>query len=131
MLDPVMVNTQAGQCGRCRGEVGVAGRVCQHCRLDEQFVGWEVRIYSLQTHAMAAGQAVTAEEAIIRVSPLFALPTVSASSDQVISHLGRGWRGGGKGVNQPVGAQTSWKVCEWNGNPLHLMVLVSSSLRHL
>ncbi|KAL0055911.1 hypothetical protein WJX82_005648 [Trebouxia sp. C0006] len=57
---------QAGQCGRCRGELGVAGRVCQHCRLDEQFVGWEVRIYSLQTHAMAAGQAVTAEEAIIR-----------------------------------------------------------------
>lgn len=60
---------QAGQCGRCRGELGVAGRVCQHCRLDEQFVGWEVRIYSLQTHAMAAGQAVTAEEAIIRVTP--------------------------------------------------------------
>lgn len=59
---------QAGQCGRCRGELGVVGRVCQHCRLDEQFVGWEVRIYSLQTHAMAAGQAVTAEEAIIRVS---------------------------------------------------------------
>ncbi|KAL0019181.1 hypothetical protein WJX77_000293 [Trebouxia sp. C0004] len=57
---------QAGQCGRCRGELGVAGRVCQHCRLDEQFVGWEVRIYSLQTHAMVAGQAVTAEEAIIR-----------------------------------------------------------------
>ena len=59
---------QAGKCGRCRGELGVAGRVCQHCRLDEQFVGWEVRIYSLQTHAMAAGQAVTAEEAIARVS---------------------------------------------------------------
>ncbi|KAL3154030.1 hypothetical protein ABBQ32_013581 [Trebouxia sp. C0010 RCD-2024] len=57
---------QAGQCGQCRGELGVAGRVCQHCRLDEQFVGWEVRIYSLQTHAMAAGQAVTAEEAVIR-----------------------------------------------------------------
>ncbi len=71
MLDPVMVDVQAGQCGRCRGELGVAGRVCQHCRLDEQFVGWEVRIYSLQTHAMAAGQAVTAEEAIIRVSPHF------------------------------------------------------------
>ena len=58
---------QAGQCARCRGELGVAERVCQHCRLDEQFVGWEVRIYSLQTHAMVAGQAVTAEEAIIRV----------------------------------------------------------------
>jgi len=68
-LHPVMLDAQAGQCGRCRGELGVAGRVCQHCRLDEQFVGWEVRIYSLQTHAMAAGQAVTAEEAIIRVCP--------------------------------------------------------------
>ena len=64
----VLGGMQAGQCGRCRGMLGVAGRVCQHCRLDEQFVGWEVRIYSLQTHAMAAGQAVTAEEAIIRVS---------------------------------------------------------------
>ena len=64
----MVVGAQAGQCGRCRGELGVAGRVCQHCRLDEQFVGWEVRIYSLQTHAMAAGQAVTAEEAIIRVN---------------------------------------------------------------
>lgn len=85
MLDPVMLDAQAGQCGRCRGELGVAGRVCQHCRLDEQFVGWEVRIYSLQTHAMAAGQAVTAEEAIIRVSPLFALPTLSALSDPPIS----------------------------------------------
>ena len=63
-----MFHLQAGQCGRCRGELGVQGVVCQHCRLDEQFVGWEVRIYSLQTHAMAAGQAVTAEEAIIRVS---------------------------------------------------------------
>lgn len=62
-----VLGLQAGQCGRCRGELGVAGRVCQHCRLDEQFVGWEVRIYSLQTHAMAAGQAVTAEEAIITV----------------------------------------------------------------
>ena len=64
----VVIGMQAGQCGRCRGELGVAGQVCQHCRLDEQFVGWEVRIYSLQTHAMAAGQAVTAEEAIIRVN---------------------------------------------------------------
>ena len=64
----VVVGVQAGQCGRCQGELGVAGRVCQHCRLDEQFVGWEVRIYSLQTHAMAAGQAVTAQEAIIRVN---------------------------------------------------------------
>ena len=42
--------------------------MCQHCRLDEAFVGWEVRMYSLQTHAMAAGGAVTAEEAIVRVS---------------------------------------------------------------
>lgn len=75
----VLGGLQAGQCGQCRGELGVTGRVCQHCRLDEQFVGWEVRIYSLQTHAMAAGQAVTAEEAIIRVSTPGGPPTCSGA----------------------------------------------------
>ncbi len=78
-----MLDAQAGQCGRCRGELGVAGRVCQHCRLDEQFVGWEVRMYSLQTHAMAAGQAVTAEEAIIRVCP----PSCRANYHHSISFI--------------------------------------------
>ncbi|KAK9810177.1 hypothetical protein WJX72_006177 [[Myrmecia] bisecta] len=63
-LDPVLVE-QAGQCGRCRGsELGVAGRVCPHCRLDEQLLAWEVRLFSLQTRAMAAGQEISAEEAI-------------------------------------------------------------------
>ena len=105
MLDPVMLDAQAGQCGRCRGELGVAGRVCQHCRLDEQFVGWEVRIYSLQTHAMAAGQAVTAEEAIIRVSPLFALPTLSALSDPIrlCACCGGGRRRGSARVHKQSG----------------------------
>ena len=59
---------QAGQCGRCRAELGLTGRVCAHCRVDEMFLAWEVRLFSLQTRAMAAGQAVTAEEAIRRVS---------------------------------------------------------------
>lgn len=78
---------QAGQCGRCRGELGVAGRVCQHCRLDEQFVGWEVRIYSLQTHAMAAGQAVTAEEAIIRVIPATSCPLCNCVYIYIHTHV--------------------------------------------
>ena len=58
---------QAAQCARCRAELGVSGRVCRHCRLDEAFLVWEVRLFSLQTHAMTAGQEVTAEEAIQRV----------------------------------------------------------------
>jgi len=93
VLDPVMLDVQAGQCGRCRGELGVAGRVCQHCRLDEQFVGWEVRIYSLQTHAMAAGQAVTAEEAIIRVRPTNSSSFIWSYQQSIGCLLGGG-RGG-------------------------------------
>jgi hypothetical protein len=35
---------QAGSCGRCRSELGQAGRLCEHCQLDELLVGedpWE------------------------------------------------------------------------------------------
>ncbi|KAK9841676.1 hypothetical protein WJX74_009916 [Apatococcus lobatus] len=60
---PEMVE-QAGHCGRCRAELGVQGSVCQHCHLDDLFLAWEVRLYSLQTRAAAAGGFVTAEDAI-------------------------------------------------------------------
>jgi hypothetical protein len=51
---------QAGQCGRCRAEMGVAGLVCRHCRLDEGMRRWEVRLFSLHTRALVAGTLVSA-----------------------------------------------------------------------
>ncbi|KAK9861981.1 hypothetical protein WJX84_009317 [Apatococcus fuscideae] len=60
---PQMVE-QAGHCGRCRSEMGVQGSVCKHCHLDDLFLAWEVRLYSLQTRAAAAGGLVTAEDAL-------------------------------------------------------------------
>jgi hypothetical protein len=50
---------QAGQCGRCRAETGVAGLVCRHCRLDEGMRWWEVRLFSLHTRALVAGTMVS------------------------------------------------------------------------
>jgi hypothetical protein len=50
---------QAGQCGRCRAEMGVAGLVCRHCRLDEGMRRWEVRLFSLHTRALVAGTMVS------------------------------------------------------------------------
>ncbi len=58
---------QAGHCGRCRSEMGVQGSVCKHCHLDDLFLAWEVRLYSLQTRAAAAGGLVTAEDALRQV----------------------------------------------------------------
>jgi E3 ubiquitin-protein ligase SHPRH len=52
---------QAGQCGRCRAEMGVAGLVCRHCRLDEGMRRWEVRLFSLHTRALVAGTLVSGE----------------------------------------------------------------------
>lgn len=59
---------QAGQCGRCRAELGESGRVCRHCRLDERWLAWEMRIYSVHTRALVAGTAVSAEDALRQVS---------------------------------------------------------------
>jgi hypothetical protein len=42
----------------------VSGRVCKHCRLDELFLGWEVRLFSLETRAMRGGKGVSAEDAL-------------------------------------------------------------------
>ncbi|GAB4820920.1 hypothetical protein N2152v2_007966 [Parachlorella kessleri] len=58
---------QAAQCGRCRAETGIPGRVCRHCRLEETFLRWEGRLFSLYAKAGAGagtGGQVTAEEAL-------------------------------------------------------------------
>lgn len=46
-----------------RAELGVRGVVCHHCRLDEMFLTLELRLFSVHTRALTAGQKVTAEEA--------------------------------------------------------------------
>jgi len=33
----------------------VRGRVCGHCRLDEGFFAWELRLFALHTRALTAG----------------------------------------------------------------------------
>jgi hypothetical protein len=58
---------QAGQCGRCRAEMGVAGLVCRHCRLDEGMRRWEVRLFSLHTRALVAGTMVSAVVGLLKV----------------------------------------------------------------
>lgn len=55
---------QAGQCGRCRADLGQAGKVCMHCRLDELLMAWELRLFSLQAHAVNKRGLVTAEDAL-------------------------------------------------------------------
>lgn len=55
---------QAGRCGRCRAELGESGQVCSHCRLDERWLAWEMRLYSVHTRALVAGTAVSAEDAL-------------------------------------------------------------------
>ena len=38
--------------------------MCAHCRLDERWLAWELRLFSLQSRALAAGAAVSAEDAL-------------------------------------------------------------------
>ena len=64
------VPPQAGSCGRCRGDLGVAGRVCAHCKLDTNVLAHEMRLYAVHTRALAAGSVVTAEEALRQVPAL-------------------------------------------------------------
>lgn len=52
---------------RCRAETSVAGRVCRHCRLEEGFLRWEGRAFSLYTKAGAGAGKVTTEEALEKV----------------------------------------------------------------
>jgi hypothetical protein len=38
--------------------MGVLGRVCRHCKLDEGMRTWEARLFQLSTKALAAGAQV-------------------------------------------------------------------------
>lgn len=59
---PEMVE-RAASCERCRGDLGVTGRVCDHCRLDEKLTGWEVRVFAVVASARRAGDRVSVEAA--------------------------------------------------------------------
>ncbi|CAK0735069.1 hypothetical protein CVIRNUC_000523 [Coccomyxa viridis] len=54
----------AATCGRCRAELGEAGRVCRHCRMDDVWIGWETRLFRLEARAMGAGGYVSHEDAV-------------------------------------------------------------------
>lgn len=43
-----------------------AARICRHCRLDETFLAWEVRLFSVVAAEREAGATVSAEEALQR-----------------------------------------------------------------
>ena len=61
---------QAATCGRCRAELGEAGRVCRHCRMDDVWIGWETRLFRLEARAMGAGGYVSHEDAVRQVRRL-------------------------------------------------------------
>ncbi|GAX82125.1 hypothetical protein CEUSTIGMA_g9553.t1 [Chlamydomonas eustigma] len=64
---PQMIET-AATCGRCRSELGIPGRLCEHCGLDELMVQWEVRLFYLDAVGGTVGDTVTAEEAAKRAN---------------------------------------------------------------
>lgn len=42
--------------------------MCRHCRMDDIWLGWEMRLFRLETRALAAGSHVSAEDALRQVS---------------------------------------------------------------
>lgn len=60
---------QAATCARCRAELGEAGRMCRHCRMDDLWLAWELRLFRLDTRALVAGAHVSAEDALRQVRP--------------------------------------------------------------
>ena len=92
------MHMQAATCGRCRSEMGEAGRVCRHCRMDDVWVGWETRLFRLETRAMGAGGYVSHEDALRQVSlasvarlPLVKYPRSLSSNHnraQLMLHIG-------------------------------------------
>lgn len=51
---------RAATCARCRSELGTArGRACDHCKLDDRTLAWELRLFTLTTRAIALGAAVS------------------------------------------------------------------------
>lgn len=100
--DPALV-AAAGGCGRCRGgELGAAGAVCPHCRLDEAFLAWEMALFALTTRALdsragrGGGGGVSVEEAL-RAAQAAALTRVGRGG------LGEEGEGGGGGGDDPTG----------------------------
>lgn len=43
--------------------------MCRHCRMDDVWVGWETRLFRLETRAMGAGGVVSHEDALRQVRP--------------------------------------------------------------
>ncbi|GIL56939.1 hypothetical protein Vafri_12224 [Volvox africanus] len=110
--DPEFVE-QAGQCGRCRSGP-IRALVCEHCRLDERFIQWEVRLFALYSRALTAGATVTAEEAarraqaaLVRWAGHGGLHEKQGAEDQ----MEEGDDGGRRGANVAV-ANTSWRQSE-------------------
>ena len=95
----------AATCARCRpGETSVPGRVCKHCVLDEKFMGWEVRLFSLRSFAREAGAQVSAAEAI------------RAAQAMTIARVGQGGLGevAGPGAAAEPGARRTEAVANSN-----------------
>lgn len=59
----------------CRSEMGVLGRVCRHCKLDEGMRTWEARLFQLSTKALAAGTQVRARCAACKLAGTMLLRT--------------------------------------------------------
>ncbi|KAG2482055.1 hypothetical protein HYH03_018991 [Edaphochlamys debaryana] len=87
---------QAGQCGRCRSGPS-RSLVCEHCRLDEKLIQWEVRLFALYSRALTAGATVTAEEAARRAQAA------------LVRWAGRG------GLNEEQGADEEEEEDEFGG----------------
>ncbi|CAL8467045.1 g6581 [Coccomyxa elongata] len=80
---------QAATCGRCRSELGEAGRVCRHCKMDDVWVAWEIRLFRVETRAMEAGAYVSAEDALRQAQAA------------MLRHIGRG------GLNEEGGVASA------------------------
>ncbi len=65
--------------------------MCRHCRMDDVWVGWEARLFRLESRAMGAGGYVSHEDALRQVS-LKASWTLDLAHDPVscilLSNLG-------------------------------------------
>jgi hypothetical protein len=66
---PEQLVAAARSCERCKGsEYAVKGVVCRHCRLNELWVKWEARLFSLRATALQAGGKVSADAAAERAT---------------------------------------------------------------
>ncbi|GLI64470.1 hypothetical protein VaNZ11_007743 [Volvox africanus] len=122
---------QAGQCGRCRSGP-TRTLVCEHCRLDERFIQWEVRLFALYSRALTAGATVTAEEAarraqaaLVRWAGHGGLHEKQGAEDQ----LEEGDDGTRRGANVAV-ANTSWRQSEAEMVLRLLVALLRQHFRH-